>query len=284
MQKRVRKPKARPKSMPMSTTKDMSTTKQQAQGAKISLKEKDLWLFGLHCVRAAINSKRRRIFELQVTENTYSTLPMQAIKERNIPIKVVTKSDLRKKIPLDAVHQGVIMRVAPLQPFSLEQMLRTISPQHPASVVILDQVTDPHNIGAILRSAAIFGAKAVIVASKNSPRETGILAKAASGALETIPYIRVPNIKRTMEVLKAVEFWCVGFSPLAVHPLHSFSPGRRTAIIMGAEGSGMRYLTEKSCDVLLSIKTPNSDSALDSLNVSNATAIALYTLCQNGSY
>ena len=142
-----------------------------------------------------------------------------------------------------------------------------------ALVVILDQVSDPHNVGAILRSAAAFGAMAVIVPDANAPEETGTLAKSASGALEVIPLIRVANLSRAMEMLKKADFWCVGMDGYAKKEMGEDRLPQKCALVMGSEGEGMRRLTAENCDYM--VKLPIART-VESLNVSNACTIALY--------
>ncbi len=170
----------------------------------------------------------------------------------------------------DIVHQGVALLADPLPPPSLAHVL-----ERPGPILVLDQVTDPRNIGAILRSAAAFGVAAVITQDRNAPEETGALAKAASGALETIPLLRAVNIARTLIALKAADIWTVGLdsggTPLAGPAL----AGRRVALVLGAEGAGLRRLTRETCDEVAGLGT---SGAMESLNVSAAAAVALYEL------
>jgi 23S rRNA (guanosine2251-2'-O)-methyltransferase len=172
----------------------------------------------------------------------------------------------------DVVHQGAALLADPLAPPSLQSVL-----EKPGVIVVLDQVTDPRNVGAIMRSAAAFGAAAVITQDRNAPEETGGLAKAASGALETMPLLRAVNITRTLIALKAANVWCVGLDAAGPPLSGPAFAGRRVALVLGAEGEGLRRLTKETCDEIagLTIK-----GAVESLNVSAAAAIALYELAR----
>jgi 23S rRNA (guanosine2251-2'-O)-methyltransferase len=183
----------------------------------------------------------------------------------------VDRSRLDQLLGRDVVHQGAALLADPLPPPPLSAALERKGP-----LIVLDQVTDPRNVGAILRSAAAFGAAAVITQDRNAPEETGALAKAASGALETMPLLRAVNITRTLIALKAAGCWTVGLDPAGTSPL--VGPAlkeRRVALVLGAEGSGLRRLTRETCDAVVGLAMPG---AMESLNVSAAAAIALYEL------
>ena len=171
------------------------------------------------------------------------------------------------------VHQGVCARCSCLPNIFLEDVLNRLDEQEPACFVILDQVSDPHNIGAITRSAAAFGVSGVILPENNSPSETGVLAKSASGALDLLPFIRVSNLVRALQILKEHHFWCIGLDGYATETLNTVKLPKRCAFIMGAEGDGMRRLTKENCDLLIKIPI---NTAIESLNVSNAAAVTFY--------
>ena len=167
----------------------------------------------------------------------------------------------------DAVHQGVVLEVEPLETTHVGSLADT------KLVVVLDQVTDPHNVGAILRSAVAFGAGAVIATARHSPQESGVLAKAASGAMEHVPLIAVRNLAEALDKLKTAGFQTIGLDSDGTQPIESALYGPRVALVLGAEGKGLRHKTRDTVDVLARLDTPG---AIRSLNVSNAAAVALY--------
>ena len=236
-------------------------------------------LYGLHPVIACIHNPHRIIKQICTCDEVYNALPpstKKILSNRAIDIKLFYKKDISQMVGENVPHQGIIASVLPLPPVHLESVMQGLHKKDKNIVVVLDQVCDPHNIGAIFRSSALFGAKAVIVVDKNSPHETAVLAKSASGALEKIPFVRVNNIKQCLKTLQKHNFWCVGLSGSTHMDITNYTPTQNTALIVGAEGMGMRRLTEQTCDILVRIHTPNADTIIDSLNVSNATAIALH--------
>jgi 23S rRNA (guanosine2251-2'-O)-methyltransferase len=235
------------------------------------------WLFGLHAVRAALANPRRHIHRILVTRELAGELFEgidRSARPRPLPTpESMDRDAIGRLLPAGAVHQGVAARVEPLPYIALEDLTADLDPQAPALLVVLDQVSDPHNVGAILRSAAAFGAKAVIVTERHAAPETGTLAKSASGALDVVPLIRVANLARALELLKKANFWCLGFAADAPDSLPKAKLAERVALVLGSEGQGMRRLTREGCDLLLSLPT---GGPIDQLNVSNAAAIALY--------
>lgn len=229
-----------------------------------------LWLYGRHpCLSALQNPKRicHEVFLLASHEAKYR--PNIA---RSVPIHIVDKITLEKKIPSDALHQGIALRVDPLPLVTLEDIA-------PGGVlVMLDQVTDPHNIGAILRSCAAFSASGVIVTNHHCPQESSVMAKSACGALEIVPLIRVANLDATIRTLQIKDYWCYGLTGKAGSSITSTTFSPKTLFIFGAEGTGLRDLTIKRCDHL--IRLPISPK-VESLNVSNAVAITLYEYCRS---
>lgn len=229
-----------------------------------------LWLYGLHACRMALENPKRQIIAIMaVNENTLEKI---GIKERHRPkVKLADRQRIEALLPPGAVHQGIALHVAPLPLLSIDDLEADDSPNQ--CVVILDQVSDPHNVGAILRSAAVFGAKALILTDRNAPPESGALAKSASGALELVPLIRVTNLAHALKDLKDIGFWCVGFAESGVQGLDQIDLKGKISLVMGAEGEGMRRLTKDSCDFTVCLPTASS---FTTLNVSNAAAIALY--------
>jgi 23S rRNA (guanosine2251-2'-O)-methyltransferase len=199
-----------------------------------------------------------------------------------LSLQTVPRRDIDALLPEGTVHQGVVLFTAALDQPMIEDLLGVAGPApdddsapHRRVIVLLDQVTDPHNVGAILRSAAAFGALGVVALDKGAPEESGTLAKSASGALEAVPYISVINLARTLDVLKEAGFWCLGLAGEATQSLAGSAPGEAVALVLGAEGSGLRRLTRERCDLLVKLPTR---PPIESLNVSNAAAVALYEL------
>lgn len=244
---------------------------QKEQGKKAEGRE-TVWLFGLHAVRDALMNPKREKLRLVVTLNAHNKLS-DAIEAADIAPEIV---DPRKfVVPLDpgSVHQGAAMEVKPLNWGRLEDVC--IGPASPR-VVMLDRVTDPHNVGAILRSAEVLGASAVIGTRHHSAPETGALAKSASGALERQPYVRVRNLADAIRALQDMGYVVLGLDGEATQTIESAVEGRRdrpVALVLGAEGPGLREKTKETVDALVRI---DASGAFGSLNVSNAAAIALY--------
>lgn len=196
------------------------------------------------------------------------------------PVQVLDRMALAALLPEGAVHQGLLLEVEPLAAPDLDDILRAAEiAAGRAVVVVLDQVTDPHNVGAVLRSAAAFGALAVIVAEHNAPPASGALAKAASGALDLVPLLRVVNLARSLDRLKTAGFWCCGLDESAPEPLAALDLGAKAALVLGSESGGLRRLVRERCDFLARLPTRPPFS---SLNVSNAAAVALYELARGG--
>ncbi|MEP5760138.1 MAG: 23S rRNA (guanosine(2251)-2'-O)-methyltransferase RlmB [Litoreibacter sp.] len=232
-----------------------------------------VWLFGLHAVRDALQNPMRERLRLVVTKNAADRLD-DAITASGMEPEI---SDPRKfAAPIDpqSVHQGAALEVKPLDWGNLTDLCAPRG-QTDARVVLLDRVTDPHNVGAILRSAEVFGARAVIAPHRHSAPETGALAKTASGALERQPYLRIKNLATTMEALREMGYMIVGLDGTAETSLDTLPTGQPIALVFGAEGPGLREKTKETCDILTQI---SSAGEFGSLNVSNAAAVSLYSV------
>jgi 23S rRNA (guanosine2251-2'-O)-methyltransferase len=230
--------------------------------------EPGAWLYGTHAVLAALANPRRRLHRLLATSNGAEHLPPNL----KVNPQLVTARELEGHLPREAVHQGLALLAEPLPDRMLDEVC---APDGPALVIALDQVTDPHNVGAILRSAAAFGARALVLTERHSPAATGTLAKAASGGLEHVPLLRIVNLARGLDELKERGYWVVGLDEEAPYGLDELAPAERTVIVLGAEGTGLRRLTRERCDRLVRLPTKGP---IGSLNVSNAAAVALYAL------
>jgi 23S rRNA (guanosine2251-2'-O)-methyltransferase len=219
-------------------------------------------------VLAALANPERRIERLLATREV-AERHAQEFAGRNP--QILSREELAQRLPAGAVHQGLAVLVAPLEDPVLEDVLARCGDN--ALVLALDQVTDPHNVGAILRTAAAFGAQGTIATERHAPADTGVLAKAASGALEIVPLVRTVNFARTLEQLKDAGFWLYGLDERGDSPIGALDLAGRVCIVLGAEGEGLRRLTAEKCDRLVTIPT---SAALGALNVSNAAAIAAY--------
>ena len=189
----------------------------------------------------------------------------------DVPVTLADVADLGRLVPHDAPHQGVVIEAEPLEEVWLDDVLQRSSER--AVLLVLDQVTDPQNVGAILRSAAAFGAIGIVTQDRHSPPESGVVAKAASGALERMPWVRVVNLARALEEIGEAGFWRIGLTGDAATELKDALGPQRVAVVLGAEGPGLRPNTREHCDALA--RLPISE-AVESLNVSNAAAVALY--------
>jgi 23S rRNA (guanosine2251-2'-O)-methyltransferase len=230
------------------------------------------WLHGRHAVLAALRNPDRRILRLCATADVAQRL-QQDLAELPAQVEVTARDEIARRLPTGAVHQGLAAQVAPLPELFLGDLVAQAGDS--GVVVVLDQVTDPHNAGAILRSADAFGALGILTTDRHTPEETGALAKAASGALERVPLVRVTNLARGLRELKEGGFWIIGLSEHGTQLLGDAKLDGTIAIVLGAEGEGLRHLTEQHCDLLVRLPMKGT---MPSLNVSNAAAIALYEL------
>jgi 23S rRNA (guanosine2251-2'-O)-methyltransferase len=230
------------------------------------------WLYGHHAVTAALANPERKI--LRLAQAGAGEVPVVEGHEwEQVPPDV-----LESWLPPRAVHQGLAVKVHPLPDRGIEDVVAEAEGQEHVQVMILDQVTDPQNVGAILRSAAAFGALAVILTERNAAPESGALAKAASGALEHVPLIRVANLARALELLKKGGFWIAGLAAEGTQTLADAKLTGKVGLALGAEGPGLRRLTREHCDLLVRLPT---SGPIDHLNVSNAAAVALYELVRS---
>ncbi|RVT90858.1 23S rRNA (guanosine(2251)-2'-O)-methyltransferase RlmB [Sphingomonas crocodyli] len=230
--------------------------------------------WGRHAVTAALANPERTVRRIWATREAMASLDIPPV----IPVTLADVADLGRMVPADAPHQGLIAEVDPLPDIWLGDLLeRGRDDRRP--LVVLDQVTDPHNVGAVLRSAAAFDALGIVTQDRNSPPESGALARSASGALELVPWVRVVNLARALDEIAEAGFWRVGLTGHAKGTLSDVMGESRIAIVLGAEGEGMRQNTEAHCDELA--KLPISPR-VESLNISNAAAIALYAIATRG--
>ncbi len=230
--------------------------------------------YGRHAVLAALANPERIVRKIWGTHEALAGLDIPA----TIPITYANAADLGRLVPGDAPHQGLVAEVDPLEEIWLGDLLaQGAADRRP--LVVLDQVTDPHNVGAVLRSAAAFDALGIVTQDRHAPPESGALARAASGTLETVPWVRVVNLARALEEIAEAGFWRIGLTGHAGSTLAEVTDQGRIALVLGAEGEGMRQNTEAHCDQLA--RLPISDK-VESLNVSNAAAVALYAIATRG--
>jgi 23S rRNA (guanosine2251-2'-O)-methyltransferase len=224
-------------------------------------------IFGMHAVEAALANPRRRVLAIHATPNATQRLDLAARPGRP-PLHTLAPRDLDRMLGADTVHQGIMIEAEPLPELALADL------QAARLVVLLDQVTDPHNVGAILRTAAAFGVEGLIMTARHSPPLSGALAKAASGGLEHVPVVLVPNLSRALAELGELGFMRVGLDATGEGFLEDLPGQDKLALVLGAEDRGIRRLTGENCDAVCALSTAGP---LNSLNVSNAAAIALHT-------
>jgi 23S rRNA (guanosine2251-2'-O)-methyltransferase len=243
----------------------------------------DLWLYGKHPSFTTLEKNRRKIFEILATKNAISDLEKfiekKSLKNLKSLIKLVDPSHIEAKIGLNQVHQGLALRVSkiPLKSqFDLLEELHGIEEgSRLPTLLMLDQISDPHNVGAIIRSAAAFGVKKIIFCEHQAPKENATIAKSSAGTLELVDLYCVTNLNNLIEKLKKIGYWCAGLAGEGKVELSKLKEYKNIALIVGSEGSGMRDLVKKNCDLLVKIKI---DEEVESLNASVATSIALFEL------
>jgi 23S rRNA (guanosine2251-2'-O)-methyltransferase len=265
----TRRPRSRtPGSKPGATHEQLERRERFERARRASLQvgqDGPAILYGWHTVKAALENPQRKVRKLWATENAVRRLAEDGVALPVAP-ELVRPDAIARRLSPDAVHQGLLAEADPLPSLAVEDVAAGIA-------LVLDQITDPHNVGAILRSAAGFGVAAVVTTARHSPDATGVLAKSASGALEHVPIVTVPNLARALAALKEHGFLLVGLDSDGTVDLADADLRMPLALVLGAEGKGLRQLTRTTCDIVARIDLPG---ALKSLNVSNAAALALY--------
>lgn len=248
-----------------------------AETPKTGMKGHELVIYGVHAVQAALRNPKRVVTTLWVTDTGEAHLE-NAYDATRHPEKIsLTRREIEQRLPEGAVHQGIAIAVEPLEETYLSDVLAAANAPSAERqlVVVLDEVTDPHNVGAILRSMSMFGASALIVHKRNAPSITGVMAKIATGAVEHVPMIPVTNLAKAMEELQMAGFYCLGLDEDAAFPINEAPKEGHMALVLGAEGDGLREKTRTTCNAIASIP---SLGEIKSLNVSNAAAIALFSV------
>ena len=243
---------------------------------KNSRKNKEfIEIYGFHTVKAALKNNNRKHQKLTITKSNKENLDNKLLHKLN-EIIVLPIQQINKFHGSENNHQGIILKTSKLEQPSLEEIIFNAD-QDKEIIVMLDHVCDPHNIGSIMRSCALFNCKSIVLAKNNSPEITSVIAKAASGALEIVNYVQVTNISRAIEKLKKNNFWAIGLDSNKNKFQYTFKIPRKCLLILGSEGAGLRNLTKKKCDEIQTIPMmSNSKFGIESLNVSNACTVALY--------
>jgi 23S rRNA (guanosine2251-2'-O)-methyltransferase len=263
------RPKDGPRGPKPGATREQTERRERFERAKReSLRPGDdsAVLYGWHTVTAALQNPARKLRKLLATENAARRLAEEK-PPTSTPPEIVRPDAIAARLPPDAVHQGVYAEADPLPSPAIEDVADD------GIVLVLDQVTDPHNVGAIFRSAAAFAARAIVTTTRHSPEATGVLAKAASGALEHVPLVTVQNLARALSALKDRGFLVIGLDSTGDSDLAALALRKPVALVFGAEGKGLRQLTKETCDHVARLELPG---AIQSLNVSNAASLSLY--------
>lgn len=231
-------------------------------------------LWGRHAVEAALTNPARSARKLWGTREAIQAMldAHDAELPATLPVEYAQAADLARLVARDAPHQGLVLECAPLEDLALDDVLEDAEGR---TLVILDSVTDPHNVGAILRSCAAFDVAALITQDRHAPPESGVLAKSASGALEIVPWVRVVNLARALESISEAGYWRIGLDGDGDAAFPAALPAGPVALVLGAEGEGLRHNVAQHCDSLARLPIA---AAIESLNVSNAAAIALYAV------
>jgi 23S rRNA (guanosine2251-2'-O)-methyltransferase len=232
--------------------------------------------WGRHAVIAALENPDRRVKRIWGTREALAQIDIPA----DVPVSFAEVTDLARLVAKDSPHQGLVIEVDPLDHQHLGDILQLEALENSKRpLIVLDQVTDPHNIGAVLRSAAAFNAAAVITQDRHSPPESGVIARSACGALETVPWVRVVNLSRALEEISEAQYWCIALDGSADKTLAETLDGSKVALVLGSEGDGLRHNVLEHCDTVA--KLPISER-MESLNISNAAAISLYAVATAG--
>mgnify|MGYP000268184896 CR=1 FL=1 len=232
-------------------------------------------LYGVHPVREALRMKRRKLLTLFATEAAAARLSAE-IAESGVPVQIVDGARLDQQLGRDAVHQGLMLEARPLPALDIADIA-----SDGGTLLVLDQITDPHNVGAILRTAAAFAVRGLVMTDRHAPALDGVLAKSASGALEHVPIASVVNLARALDEIGALGFRRIGLDSDGEADLRRIADPQPVALVLGAEGSGLRRLTRERCDAVARLSLPG---AIRSLNVSNACAVALAMLQQDPTH
>jgi 23S rRNA (guanosine2251-2'-O)-methyltransferase len=234
-------------------------------------KDENYWIYGKHSVASALNNPARRVFRVISTADN-----AHLVKNFQGNLKIMNGKEITKEIGLlDAVHQGIAAYVSSVAAHNLTSLISELKLKSKSIVVMLDQITDPNNIGAIIRSAAAFHADAVILPKNNSPAESGAMSKASAGMVDIVPLVYITSLAAAIAQLKDIGFWVVGLDGEAKESIAKAADFDKIVLVLGSEGEGMRRLTAELCDFLVKI---NIAEAVESLNVSNAAAITLYEI------
>ncbi len=229
------------------------------------------WIYGKHAVRAALLNNNRKCYSLLATTNCYKEIENLVKLRSKIAVSIVDSRVMDAKFTTSVSHQNIALEVENLVNITLDDLL--IAGSDKSVILALDQLTDPHNIGAILRSAAAFNVDAVLITQHHSPKDVSTIAKISSGALELVPLIKIINLSHSLNLLKKSGYWVVGLDGQAENNLDQVNLSGKIVFVLGSEGNGLRRLTRENCDILA--KLPINE-AIESLNVSNAAAIAVY--------
>ncbi|WP_206374369.1 23S rRNA (guanosine(2251)-2'-O)-methyltransferase RlmB [Sneathiella chinensis] len=276
----TRKPPKRQKSKSFSGAGKTAVSKGSRPRKDASRPSGDNWLYGDHAVFAVLKNPSRKIRRLVIGHNKLANLSPEelGLVQKSGLAESVDGEIFEQLLPEGAVHQSIAVQAAPLPDLAVEDIVRKLEEGERCALAVLDQVTDPHNVGAILRSAAAFDIDAVIVPDRHSPPLTGVLARAASGAVESVPVVRVNNLSRTLDYLAENGFWRIGMDGRADKSMEEAVTGLgRIVVVLGSEGKGLRRLTAEKCDLLAKLPM---NPRIESLNVSNAAAIAFYEVAK----